>query len=105
VAGAIATLPFVDAFGTSSDRVISAALMAGGAAGVVFTDRLMVPRDFTFGEGLIVSGGELAGALLCMGLTYLADTGGDFDSLAYTTAAAAGSTGGFALTFRMLTPR
>jgi len=105
VAGAIATLPLVDATGTDSDRVVNAALVAGGAAGIVFTDRLMASRDFTFGDGLIVSGGEVAGALLCMGLTYLADTGSDFDSLAYTTAAAVGSTGGFALTFRMLTPR
>ena len=105
VAGAIASLPFVDATGTDSDRVYNAALVAGEVAGLVLTDRLLRDRDFTFGEGLIVSGGELAGTLLCLGLTYLADTGGDFDSLAYTTAAAVGGTGGFALTFRFLSPR
>lgn len=105
VAGAIATLPFVDAAGTDGERAVNAAMAAGGAAGVILTDRIMASRDFTFGDGLIVSAGEIAGALLCMGLTYLADTGDNFDSLAYTTAAAVGSSGGFALTFRMLTPR
>lgn len=105
VAGAVATLPLVDASGADSDRVQSAAFVTGGLAGVVLTDRLVAERDFTFGDGLIVSGGELAGALLCMGLTYLADTDDQFDSLAYTTAAAVGSTGGFALTVRMVSPR
>lgn len=105
IAGALATLPFVDATGTRSARAFSGALVAGEVAGAVLTDRWLASRDYTFGDGLIASGGEIAGALLCMGLTYLADTGGDFDSLAYTTAAAAGSAGGFALTLRFLSPR
>lgn len=105
IAGAMAALPLVNATGTSSSRAHTAGVLAGSAAGIAVTDRLLQPRDFTFGEGLMVSGGELAGALLGLGLTYLADTGGSFDDLVYLASAAVGTVGGFALTFRLYAPR
>ena len=104
-AGVVAALPLVNATGTSSDRAHVAAALAGQVGGIALTDRLLRERDFSFSEGLIVSGGELAGALLALGLTYLADLDGDFDELAYLTSAAAGSVGGLALTFHLFTPR
>jgi len=105
VAGAIAALPLVDAVGADGERAVNAALLAGGVGGLLLTDRALAGRDFSFGDGIIVSGGELAGSLLCLGLTYLADTGDNFDSLAYSTAAAVGATGGFTLTLHFLSPR
>jgi hypothetical protein len=62
---------------------------------------MLAHRDLTLGEGLIITGGELAGLMLGLGLTYLADTGGDFDELVYFSSAAAGSMAGFTLTLRM----
>jgi len=103
VAGAIAALPLVNATGTESSRAHVAGTLAGGVAGIALTDHLLERCDFTFGESLIVSGGEVAGALLGLGLTYLADTDGEFDDLAYFTSAAVGGLGGFTLTFRLFT--
>ena len=101
VAGALAALPLVNVTGTQSSRAHVAGALAGQIAGITLTDRLLAPSDFTFGESLIVNGGEVAGALLGLGLTYLADTDGDFDDLAYFTSAAAGGLGGFVVTFRL----
>lgn len=98
--GALLALPLVDATGTESGRAHVGGALAGMAAGVGLNDHLLKKQDFSFGQGLIVSGGELAGALLGLGLTYLADTGGHFDELAYFSSAALGGFGGFTLTFR-----
>ena len=80
-----------------------AGALAGEVAAITLTDRLLEERDFTFGESLIVGGGQVAGTLLGLGLTYLADADDNFDDLAYFTSAAVGSFGGFALTFRLFT--
>ncbi|MBI2506284.1 MAG: hypothetical protein HYW07_23970 [Candidatus Latescibacteria bacterium] len=98
--GALLALPLVNATGIESGRAHVGGALAGMAAGVGLNDHLLKRQDFSFGQGLIVSGGELAGALLGLGLTYLADTGGHFDELAYFSSAALGGLGGFTLTFR-----
>ncbi len=100
VLGALMALPLIDATGTNSGRAHVGGALAGMAAGAGLSDQLLKKQDFSFGQGLIVSGGELAGALLGLGLTYLADTGGHFDDLAYFSSAALGGLGGFTLTFR-----
>jgi len=101
ILGALMALPLVDATRVDSKRAHVGGAVAGAVAGIGLSDHLLQKQDFTFGQGLIISGGELAGALLGLGLTYLADTGGHFDDLAYFGSAAAGGLGGFALTFRV----
>ncbi|MCC7262628.1 MAG: hypothetical protein IT369_08925 [Candidatus Latescibacteria bacterium] len=98
--GALAALPLVNLTGTESKRAHVGGAMAGMAIGTGINDRLLQKQDFSFGQGLIISGGELAGTLLGLGLTYLADTDGHFDDLAYFSSAALGGLGGFTLTFR-----
>jgi hypothetical protein len=100
--GAVMALPLINATRTDNKRAHVGGALAGMAAGVGFNDHLLKKQDFSFGQGLIISGGELAGVLLGLGLTYLADTGGHFDDLAYFSSAALGGLGGFALTFRVL---
>ncbi len=99
--GALLALPLIDATRTDHKRAHVGGAVAGAVAGVGLSDHLLKKQDFSFGQGLIISGGELAGALLGLGLTYLADTGGDFDDLAYFSSAALGGLGGFTLTFRV----
>lgn len=101
IAGALVALPLVNATGTESSRAHAGGLVAGQAAGLAAGHRLLAVQEFEFGEGILVASGQLAGALLGLGLTYLADTGGDFDELVYMTSAAAGSTAGFTLGFRL----
>lgn len=98
--GALTALPLIDAIRPDSKRAHVGGAVAGMALGTGLSDHLLKKQDFTFGQGLIVSGGELAGALLGLGLTYLADTDGHFDDLAYFGSAALGGAGGFTLTFR-----
>ncbi|MSR83629.1 MAG: hypothetical protein EXS58_12020 [Candidatus Latescibacteria bacterium] len=100
VLGVLMALPLIDATRTDNHRAKVGGALAGMAAGAGLSDQLLKKQDFSFGQGLIVTGGELAGALLGLGLTYLADTGGHFDHLAYFSSAALGGLGGFTLTFR-----
>lgn len=101
VTGILAALPLVNATGTESSRAHVAGALVGEVAGIALTDHLLEGCSFSFGESLIVSGGQVAGTLLGLGLTYLADTDDNLDDLAYYTSAAVGSVGGFALTFRL----
>jgi hypothetical protein len=100
VLGALAALPLVNALGTESGKAHAGGAVAGMGAGVGATSMLLRAQEFTFGQGLIITGGQVAGGLLGLGLTYLLDTRGHFDELAYLTSAAAGSAAGFTLTFR-----
>lgn len=101
IAGALAALPLVNATGTESKRAHVGGALAGHGLGVAVGNRLMVDEDFAFGEALIVASGQLAGAMMGLGLTYLADVDGDFNELPYLTAMAAGSAAGLVLTVRM----
>jgi hypothetical protein len=100
--GAVAALPLVNATRTESGRVHAGGAAVGVGAGTVITNRLLRGQSFTPGQGIIITCGELAGGLLGLGLTYLADTGGHFDELAYLSSLAVGSATGFTLTFRVL---
>jgi hypothetical protein len=99
--GAIVALPVVNAAGSSSARVHMAGVLAGELAGISFTHSMLADKNLTLGEGLIITGGELAGLMLGLGLTYLVDTDGSFDDLAYFSSAAVGSLAGFSLTLRL----
>ena len=101
VLGTIVALPVVNASGTNSDRLHMAGALAGELAGISFTHSMLAEKNLTLGEGLIITGGELAGLMLGLGLTYLVDTDGNFDDLAYFSSAAVGSLAGFSLTFRL----
>jgi hypothetical protein len=99
--GAIVAVPIINATSTHSARAHVAGALAGEMAGIAYTHSMLADRDLTLGEGLIITGGELAGLMLGLGLTYLADTGGNFDELVYFSSAAAGSLAGFTLTLRI----
>jgi hypothetical protein len=98
--GAVVALPLVNSLRTESPRAHAGGAVAGLGAGAVLTNRLLKDQEFTFGQGVIVTCAEAAGGLLGLGLTYLLDTKGHFDELAYLSSAAVGSTVGFTLTFR-----
>ena len=62
--GAIVALPVVDATGTDNDRIHMAGALVGELAGISFTHSMLTDKNLTLGEGLIISGGELAGLML-----------------------------------------
>jgi hypothetical protein len=96
----------VIANGERTDRQVSAALAIGGAAGLLFGDRLLVRRyDHTLSEGRLVVAGGLAGGLTGAGVALL--TGGQQARVnAYAaTLTTVGAAGGILLAQRYLLPK
>ena len=87
-------------FGDS--KAYSAGLLAGSAVGILVGDRLVLGREFTAGEGVLVQLGGAAGALTGLGLVAIANPQGTNSSSAYWFGAAIGGAAGYALTYGQL---
>jgi hypothetical protein len=91
----------VDISDTENANPYVAAAMAASVAGVVAGDRLVVERNFSVGEALLIDAGTIAGGALGLGAAYLLSDDSS-DSKPYTIAAAIGSTGAFALFYHLM---
>jgi hypothetical protein len=98
--GAVMAVPLVRLTRTDHPKAFVGGSLAGMGGGLVVTDRVVQGQEFSWGQGVIVTAGEVAGGLLGLGLCYLADTGNHFPELAYMSSGAAGSLLGFTFTFR-----
>ena len=95
-------LPVAGAVSDKKAKAYTTGAIVGGLLGVGIGNRMLREQDFTFGEGALISCGHLAGGLLAGGLTYLFDTGENFDELAYLSTTALGSLAGHALLYHAL---
>jgi len=90
----------VDISDTENPNPYVAAAMAASLGGIVGGDRLVARRNFSVGQALLIDAGTIAGGALGLGVAYLLSDG-DSDSRPYTISAAIGSTGAFALLYRL----
>lgn len=98
VGGALATTTVAN----SDDRVISAAATAGYLTGVLVGDRLLVRRyDFTESEARLTQLGALAGGLMGLGVSAMAEA----DGTAAVALVAVGGFAGMALTVSIADPQ
>lgn len=94
-----AILPLIYA-GVDNERVYSATLVAGAAAGLYVGDHLLEGRDFTPGQGIVTELSPLAGGLVGAGLGYLiSPDDGDSAGKIIATGGALGGLAGFALAY------
>lgn len=85
------------------EEVIANVLMLGGIGGLTAGHYLLAGKEFSFGRGLLVDLGTIAGGLTAAGLTYLllpSDTDHRGDII--MTTAALGASAGFGLMFYSL---
>lgn len=90
----------VDISDTENPNPYVAAAMFASLGGIVGGDRLVARRNFSVGQALLIDAGTIAGGALGLGVAYLLSDG-DSDSKPYTISAAIGSTGAFALLYRL----
>jgi hypothetical protein len=100
ILGAQLAIPIADIVGNKHGKAYSNGVMAGAILGIVMGNKMLKRQDFTYSESLLISCGQIAGGLLAGGITYLADSKGNFDELAYQSTTALGSLAGFALLYR-----
>lgn len=92
--------------GDPSNRVAAGALLAGGAAGLVLTDRFLVRRkDHSRSEGNLVMLGATAGGLMGLGAGVLIRGEDGEEGIESPLLAAAGATAGLLLSERYLSVR
>ena len=73
--------------------------MAGGLAGAILGHYLVRGKDFTTGQGVLVHVGEFTGALVGLGVAFVAQAG---DHEIYMASGALGATAGFWVTYHSL---
>jgi hypothetical protein len=94
--GGAAGIAAADLADTADDDWWIASGITGGLAGLVVGDRVVADTQYDGGDAMLVDVGAIAGAALGMGIAYLLDQD-DSDSAAYTSAAALGAAGGYAI--------
>ena len=98
--GAYAPLALVDMFEPEENRAYTAAAMGGGVLGVGVGHYLTRRRDFTTGQGLLITSGAAAGGLLGAGLAYVVSSDDADNRTRYLAASALGATVGLWLGYR-----
>jgi hypothetical protein len=104
VLGAQIAMPLVRLFGKQEGKVFASAMSAGSLAGFYIGSNLSAGRSFTFSEGMLITSGQVAGALLGLGVARV--IAGDSEAeLLYMSSMALGSVSGFVLTYHSFAHR
>lgn len=98
ILGATIGLAAADLMSDNNDQAMLLGVAAGAGLGALLGHTTLIEdRDFTSGQGLLVTAGQIAGGLIGMGIGVLVDE--DADSELFTSAAAVGSLAGYALSY------
>jgi len=99
--GAHVGLTLADLFHTDGDgdKLYTTLAMTGAAAGLVMGARLAHGRDFTTGQGTLLTLGHLAGGLVGLGLGYVVASNQSDNSELLLTSSAIGAGAGYALMY------
>ena len=100
--GAYLPLAIVDMTANDQDKAYTAASMTGAIAGLSFGHHLVKGKDFSTGQGSLISLSQCAGGLLGLGLAYLIAPEDSDDSALFLTSSSVGAATGFWLMYRAL---
>lgn len=97
--GAYIPVALVDIADPDDGKVYTAAAMLGSVFGLGLGDRLVRGKDFSTGQGRLITLGEMAGGLIGLGVAYIVSSE-DENSALYLNSIALGATAGFWLMYR-----
>jgi len=97
-------LIFVNYTEPDKSKPFTIAALSGGAIGCFFAQRLVKNKEFSTGQGVLISLGELAGGLLGLGAAYLIAPDDDSDKL-FMTGIGIGGIAGLAIMYRQFSGR
>jgi len=101
ILGAYAPLAIIDIIGTENEKSYTTASMIGSVLGLAMGHDLVGGKDFSDGDGILITLSEVAGGLAGLGFAYLFSSDGDNSEL-FLTLSSLGAGGGFWLSYRSL---
>jgi hypothetical protein len=98
--GAYMPLPIVDVTDPENDKAYPAASMAGAVLGLGMGDMLVRGKDFSTGQGRLITFSEFAGGLVGLGCAYLFSSEDGDNNTLFLSASSVGAAAGFFFMYR-----
>lgn len=98
ILGAYAPLAIVDIIGKDNEKVFIGASMVGSVIGLGIGNRLVQGKDFSTGQGRIITAGEFAGGLFGLGCAFIVSSDDDNSEL-FLASSSIGAVIGFWATY------